>query len=80
MIDGILVEFRTSSRVYVEAAVDGKQVVAETLAAGAQRTLPLAQNSVVMRSSNGSAVDVTVNGVHQDPSTTTEPVELTWQR
>ena len=80
VIDGILVEFRTSSRVYVEAAVDGKQVVAETLAAGAQRTLPLAQNSVVMRSSNGSAVDVTVNGVHQDPSTTTEPVELTWQR
>ena len=80
VIDGILVEFRTSSRVYVEAAVDGKQVVAETLAAGAQRTLPLAQNAVVMRSSNGSAVDVTVNGVHQDPSTTTEPVELTWQR
>jgi cytoskeleton protein RodZ len=80
VIDGILVEFRTSSRVYVEAAVDGKQVVAETLGAGAQRTLPLAQNSVVMRTSNGSAVDVTVNGVHQDPSTATEPVELTWQR
>jgi cytoskeleton protein RodZ len=80
VIDGILVEFRTSSRVYVEAAVDGKQVVAETLGAGAERTLPLAQNSVVMRTSNGSAVDVTVNGVHQDPSTATDPVELTWQR
>jgi cytoskeleton protein RodZ len=80
VIDGILVEFRTTTRVYVEAAVDGKQVVAETLAAGTQRTLPLAQNSVTMRTSNGSAVDVTVNGVHQDPQTATEPVELTWQR
>src|SRR5438105_9505440 len=80
VIDGILVEFRATARVYVEAAVDGKQVLAETLTAGTQRTLPLAQNSVVMRSSNGTAVDVTVNGVHQDPSTTTEPVELTWQR
>ena len=79
-IDGILVEFRTTSRVYVEAAVDGQQVVAETLAAGAQRTLPLAQNSVIMRTSNGSAVDVTVNGVHQDPQAATDPVELTWQR
>ena len=80
VIDGILVEFRTSSRVYVEAAVDGKQVVAETLAAGTERTLPLAQNSVIMRTSNGSAVDVTVNGVHQDPQTVTDPVELSWQR
>jgi cytoskeletal protein RodZ len=79
-IDGILVEFRTTSRVYVEAAVDGQQVVAETLAPGTQRTLPLAQNSVIMRTSNGSAVDVTVNGVHQDPQAATEPVELTWQR
>jgi cytoskeletal protein RodZ len=79
-IDGILVEFRTTSRVYVEAAVDGQQVVAETLAPGTQRTLPLAQNSVIIRTSNGSAVDVTVNGVHQDPQAATEPVELTWQR
>jgi cytoskeletal protein RodZ len=80
MIDGILVEFRTTSRVYVEAAVDGQQVVAETLAPGTQRTLPLAQNSVIMRTSNGSAVDVTVNGVHQDPQAATDPVELSWQR
>ena len=80
VIDGILVEFRTNARVYVEAAVDGKQVVAETLAAGTERTLPLAQNSVIMRTSNGSAVDVTVNGVHQDPQTVTDPVELSWQR
>jgi len=79
-IDGILVEFRTTSRVYVEAAVDGQQLVAETLAPGTQRTLPLAQNSVIIRTSNGSAVDVTVNGVHQDPQAATEPVELTWQR
>src|SRR5947209_5469976 len=61
VIDGILVEFRTTARVYVEAAVDGKQVVGETLAAGTQRTLPLAKDSVIMRASNGSAVDVTVN-------------------
>jgi cytoskeletal protein RodZ len=79
-IDGILVEFRTNARVYVEAAVDGKQVVAETLAAGTQRQLPLAQTSVIMRSSNGSALDITVNGTHQDPQTVTDPVELTWQR
>ena len=80
IIDGILVEFRTNARVYVEAAVDGKQVVAETLAAGTQRQLPLAQTSVIMRTSNGSAVDITVNGAHQDPQTVTDPVELTWQR
>jgi cytoskeletal protein RodZ len=79
-IDGILVEFRTNARVYVEAAVDGKQVVAETLAAGTQRQLPLAQTSVVMRSSSGAALDITVNGAHQDPPSATDPVELTWQR
>lgn len=79
-VEGILVEFRTNARVYVEAAVDGKQVVAETLAAGTERQLPLAQSSVVMRTSNGSAVDITVNGAHQDPQTATDPVELTWQR
>jgi cytoskeleton protein RodZ len=79
-IDGILVEFRTNARVYVEAAVDGKQVVAETLAAGTQRQLPIAQTSVIMRTSNGSALDITVNGAHQDPQTATDPVELTWQR
>jgi cytoskeletal protein RodZ len=80
VIDGILVEFRTSARVYVEAAVDGKQVVAETLAPGTDRQLPLAQTSVIMRTSNGSAVDITVNGAHQDPQTVTDPVELSWQR
>jgi cytoskeletal protein RodZ len=79
-IDGILVEFRTNARVYVEAAVDGKQVVAETLAAGTQRQLPLAQTSVIMRTSNGSALDITVNGTHQDAQTVTDPVELTWKR
>jgi cytoskeletal protein RodZ len=79
-IDGILVEFRTNARVYVEAAVDGKQVVAETLAAGTQRQLPLAQTSVIMRSSNGAALDITVNGAHQDPQSATAPVELSWQR
>jgi hypothetical protein len=33
-----------------------------------------------MRTSNGSAVDITVNGTHQDPQTVTAPVELSWQR
>ncbi|MCA1646928.1 MAG: DUF4115 domain-containing protein [Chloroflexi bacterium] len=80
VLDGILVEFRATARVYVEAAVDGKQVLAETLAAGTQRTLPLAQNSVVLRASIGSAVDVTVNGAHQDPLTPTEPTEFNWKR
>jgi hypothetical protein len=80
VIDGILVEFRTSARVYVEAAVDGKQVVGETLDAGVQRQLPLAQTSVIMRASNASAVDITVNGTHQEPQTATTPVELSWQR
>jgi cytoskeleton protein RodZ len=79
-VDGILVEFRTNARVYVEAAVDGNQVLAETLAAGAQRTLPLAKTSVVIRASIGSAVDVTVNGAHQDLQTATDPMELTWTR
>jgi cytoskeletal protein RodZ len=80
VIDGILVEFRTNTRVYVEAAVDGKPVVAETLAPGTDRQLPLAQTSVIMRTSNGAALDITVNGAHQDPQTATDPVELTWQR
>ncbi len=80
VIDGILVEFKTNARVYVEAAVDGKQVFAETLPAGTQRELPLAKESVIMRAGNGSAVDVTVNNVHQEPQTTTDPVELTWRR
>jgi cytoskeletal protein RodZ len=80
VIDGILIEFKTNARVYVEAAVDGKQVVAETLAAGTQRQLPLAQTSVIMRTSNGSALDITVNGAHQTPQTVTDPVELSWQR
>lgn len=80
VIDGILVEFRTSAPVYVEAAVDGKQIFAERLAAGTERQLPLAQTSVIMRTSNGAAVDLTVNGAHQDPRTATDPIELTWQR
>jgi cytoskeleton protein RodZ len=80
VIDGILVEFRASARVYVEAAVDGKQVLAETVAAGTQRQLPLAKESVVMRASNGSAVDITVNGARQEPQTATDPVEFTWRR
>jgi len=80
VIDGILVEFRTNARVYVEAAVDGKQVLAETLPAGTSRTLPLGQSSVVMRASIGTAVDVTVNGARQDPQTAADPMELTWTR
>jgi len=80
VVDGILVEFRTNARVYVEAAVDGKQVLAETVAAGTQRSLPLGKSSVVLRASVGSAVDVTVNGAHQDPQTATDPMELTWTR
>ncbi len=80
VVDGILVEFRTNARVYVEAAVDGNQVLAETVAAGTQRSLPLGKSSVVMRASVGSAVDVTVNGAPQDPQTATDPVELTWTR
>src|SRR5204863_17652 len=34
VIDGILVEFPATARVYVEASVDGKQILAETLATG----------------------------------------------
>jgi hypothetical protein len=75
-----LVEFRATARVYVEASVDGKQILAETLAAGNQRTLPLAQGAVVMRASNGSALDITVNGQHRDPETATDPMEFNWKR
>lgn len=80
VVDGILVEFRTNARVYVEAAVDGKQVLAETVAAGTQRSLPLGKSSVVLRASNGSAVEATLNGAPQDPQTATDPMELTWTR
>jgi hypothetical protein len=80
VVDGILIEFRTTARVYVEAAVDNQQVLAETLEAGAQRSLPVAKSVVVMRVSNASAVDLTVNGKHQDPASGTTPVEFTWRR
>jgi cytoskeleton protein RodZ len=80
VVDGILVEFRTNARVYIEAAVDGQQVLAETLPAGTQRQLPLAREGVIMRASIGSAVDVTVNGTPQAPQTGQEPVEFTWRR
>ena len=33
-----------------------------------------------MRASNGTAVDVSVNGARQEPQTSTDPVELTWRR
>jgi hypothetical protein len=79
-VDAILVEFRTIARVYVEAAVDGKQALAETLPPGSQRTLPLARRTVVLRASNGAAVDLTVNGTRQAPQTTSDPVEFTWSR
>jgi cytoskeletal protein RodZ len=80
VIDGILIEFRTNARVYVEVSVDGKQALAETLPAGTQRQLPLARESVLMRASNGSAVEVTMNGARQEPSTSTDPVEFAWRR
>jgi len=80
VVDGILVEFRTTARVFVEAAVDGRQVLAETLPADTQRQLPLGRESVIMRASIGSAVEITVNGVRQEPHTGQEPVEFTWRR
>ncbi len=78
--DGILVQLQTSAAVYVEASVDGQQVVAETLPAGTSRALPLAQDVVIMRVSKGNAVEVTMNGKRQEPSTATGPVEFTWRR
>jgi hypothetical protein len=54
--------------------------MAETLAAGAERSLPLARDSVVLRASNGAALDVRVNGTRQEPQTTSDPVEFTWSR
>jgi cytoskeletal protein RodZ len=78
--DGILVEFRTRARVYVEASVDGRQALAETLPAGAQRNLPVGKEAVIMRVSNGSAIDVSVNGTRQEPPSSVGPVEFTWRR
>ena len=79
-IDGILIEFRTKSRVYVEAAVDGKQVVAETLAPGTDRQLPLAQTPSSCAPAMGSAIDITVNGARQDPQTAATRSSPSWQR
>lgn len=79
-VDGIQVDVRTTARVYVEAAVDGQAVMAETLGAGTQRSLPLAKDSVLLRASNGSAVQVTVNSTPQTVPEGTDPVELTWHR
>jgi len=46
----------------------------------AQVQSTLGKASVVMRASIGSAVDVTVNGIRQQPQTATDPMELTWTR
>jgi hypothetical protein len=78
--DGILVEFRTTARVYVEASVDGRQTLAEVLTAGTQRSLQLGKEAVIMRTSNGSAIEVTVNGKRQDSPGGSGPVEFTWRR
>lgn len=80
VVDGILVQFRTTARVYVEAAVDGQPVLAETLPAGTDRTLPLGESLVVMRVSNASAVELTYNGRRQDPTPDAVPMEFTWRR
>lgn len=80
VVDGILVEFRATARVYVEASVDGRAALAETFPAGGQRTLPLGRESVIMRVSNGTAVEVFLNGRRQEPSGTQGPVEFTWRR
>jgi cytoskeletal protein RodZ len=80
VVDGILVEFRATSPVYVEASVDGQQVIGETVPAGTQRGLPLGKNVVIMRVSKGNAVDITVNGKPQAPSTQPGVVEFTWRR
>jgi cytoskeletal protein RodZ len=80
VVDGIVVEFRTISPVYVEASVDGKQVLAETEPAGTQRALPLGKNVVILRVSKGNAVDITLNGKRQEPSTQPGVVEFTWRR
>ena len=80
VVDGILVEFRTTARVYVEASVDGSQALAETLPAGAQRRLPLGKEEIIMRVSSGSAVEISVNGKRQEPPGTARPAEFTWRR
>jgi cytoskeletal protein RodZ len=80
VLDGILLEFRTTSRVYVEVSIDGRPVFADTLASGATRTMELAKDSVVVRASSGTAMEITVNGTKQAAQTITGPVELTWRR
>lgn len=79
-IDGILVELRAASRVYVEASVDGQQTLADTLPGGAQRTLPIGKEVVVLVASNGSALELTVNGHRQATASSTGPTEFTWRR
>lgn len=79
-VDGIQVDLHTTARVYVEAAVDGQSVLGDTLAAGTQRSLPLAKDSVVLRASNGSALEVTVNNTPQPGQPSSDPVELSWRR
>lgn len=80
VVDGILVELRATARVYVEASVDGQEVLADTLQGGTQRTLPLGRDLVILRVSNGTAVEITLNGRRQEPATTTGPTEFTWRR
>lgn len=77
---GIVVEFQASASVYVEAAVDGKLVLAKTFAAGSKETLPQATHTVVLVASNPSALHITANGQPLDTSGTTAPTQYTWQR
>lgn len=80
VVDGILVQIRARQSVYVEASVDGDLAISETLDSGAERTLPLAKSMVIMRVSNPSVLDITVNGEAQPANSATTPMELTWRR
>lgn len=78
--DGILIEFRTTAQAYVEASVDGRQVLAEQVPRGTTRTLPLGRDVVIMRVSNASVVEVRLNGQPQEKAAGAGPVEYTWRR
>jgi cytoskeleton protein RodZ len=76
----IVVEARVTERCYLQVWSDGRQVVAETVEPGTNRTFT-ANDRLQMRVSNAGAVQVLVNGEPQGRlGTPGQAIDVTWGR
>lgn len=76
----VVVEARVTERCYLQVWSDGRQVVAETVEPGTNRTFT-ANDRLQMRVSNAGAVQVLVNGEPQGRlGTPGQAIDVTWGR